>query len=81
MHLYNANSFLVETSANTIAASSITTSATTTKYSFYFSVSNKFESNKIYYFLLESDTSLSTNNEIKVPNNDTNEGMQAVDQA
>ena len=44
----NADSFLVETSSNTITASSITTSNTTTKYSFYFSGSIKFESNKNY---------------------------------
>jgi len=77
----NAGDLLVETSANTIDASSITTSDITTKYSFYFSGIHKFELNKNYFFLVEPDTAMSSGTEIMLPNNDTNEGMQAIGQA
>jgi hypothetical protein len=80
-HVNNADNHLVETSANTIASSSITTSGTTTKYSFYFSGTHKFEPDKTYFFLVEPDTAMSGGTEILVPNNQTNEGMQAIGQA
>jgi hypothetical protein len=79
--IHNVDNFFVETSSNTIAASSITTSNTTTKYTFYFSGSNKFELNKNYFFMVGSDTSMTSGNEIALPQNQTNVGMQAIGQA